>query len=168
MQAFLARIPLFAALTTDDLPDVLRTLRPLPMVEREVVFRQGSVGDACYVVQSGAIEVRVGDLAVATMGPGEVFGELALIDGAPRSASAVCTGAGTLYRLDKAEFDHLRRELRPAAFKILRVMAVTVSGRLRETNDHIALALAAEVGSTETGKGRARVLLDMFGFWSKS
>ncbi len=173
LQAFLAQIPLFAGLTSEDLPDVLRALRPRSMREGETIFRQGDAGEAAFVVESGAVEIRIGDLTVARMGAGEVFGELALIDGAARSASAVCVETGTLHRLDKAEFDFLRRNLRPAAYKILRVLAVTVSERLRETNDHIARALApdapeaapAPAAGESTG---VRGFLSRLAFWSKS
>jgi len=172
LQAFLSRIPLFAALAPEDLPDVLRALRPRSMRQGEVLFRQGDAGEAAYVVESGAVEIRVGELVVARMGPGEVFGELALIDGAPRSAQAVCVEAGALHALDKAELDFLRRNLRPAAYKILRVLAGTVSERLRETNEQIARALAPSAPRGEAlpaqESGGLRGFLARISFWSKS
>jgi CRP-like cAMP-binding protein len=173
LQAFLARIPLFGALTSEDLPDILRALRPRSMREGEAIFRQDDAGEAAYVVETGAVEIRVGPLTVARMGPGEVFGELALIDGAPRSATAVCVESGTLHRLDKAEFDFLRRNLRPAAYKVLRVLAVTVSERVRETNDHIARALVPDAPTAKTPapdaeSGGVRGFLSRLAFWSKS
>lgn len=145
------------------------------MREGETIFRQDDAGEACFVVESGAVEIRLGVLTVARMAAGEVFGELALIDGAPRSATAVCVEAGTLHRLDKVEFDFLRRNLRPAAYKILRVLALTVSERLRETNDHIARALAPDtpepagaIAGQSTPSGGVRGFLARLSFWSKS
>jgi CRP-like cAMP-binding protein len=177
LQTFLSRIPLFATLTSEDLPDILRALRPRNMRAGETIFRQDDAGEAAYVVETGTVEIRLGgtgELVVARMGPGEVFGELALIDGAPRSAAAVCLEPGTLYRLDKTEFDFLRRNLRPAAYKVLRVLAVTVSERVRETNDHIARALvpdAPAAGAPAAAPGDAggvRGFFTRFAFWSKS
>lgn len=173
LQAFLAKIPLFSGLEAEDLPDILRALRPRTMREGETIFRQDDAGDACFVVESGEVEIRLGGLTVARMGPGEVFGELALIDGAPRSATAICTTAGTLHRLDRVEFDFLRRNLRPAAYKVLRVLAVTVSERLRETNDHIARALAPDAPEPAAGgaaepAGGMRGFLSRLAFWGKS
>ena len=171
LQAFLARIPLFAGLAAEDLPDVLRALRPRSMRTPEVLFRKGDAGEAAFVVESGAVEIRLGELTVARMGPGEVFGELALIDGAPRSADAVCVETGTLHRLDKSEFDFLRRNLRPAAYKILRVLAGTVSERLRETNDQIARALTPDAPPNTLqaqDTGGVRGFLARLNFWSKS
>lgn len=182
LQAFLARIPLFAQLGPEDLTDVLRALRPHTMRAGEVLFRQDDVGDAAYAIETGAVEIRIGDFVVTRFGPGQVFGELALIDGAARSADAICVEAGTLHRIDRAEFDFLRRNLRPAAFKILRVLAATVSERLRETNDHIARALApaaetsagaghaggADASADATEPGGLRGFLAKLAFWSKS
>ncbi|MCK6573799.1 cyclic nucleotide-binding domain-containing protein [Myxococcota bacterium] len=179
LQAFLSRIPLFATLTSEDLPDILRALRPRSMREGETIFRQDDAGEAAYVVETGAVEIRLGEtgeLVVARMGPGEVFGELALIDGASRSATAVCVESGTLHRLDKTEFDFLRRNLRPAAYKVLRVLAVTVSERVRETNDHIARALAPDApvagapaaAAAPGDAGGVRGFFTRLAFWSKS
>ena len=172
LQAFLSRIPLFAGLTPEDLPDVLRALRPRSMRAGDVLFRQGDPGDSAFVIEAGAVEIRIGELTVVRLGEGEVFGELALIDGAERSADAICVDTGTLHRLDRAEFDFLRRNLRPAAFKILRVLASTVSERLRDTNDHIARALAPEAPAAAAPSaaeaGGVRGLLSRLAFWSKS
>ncbi|MEZ4468837.1 MAG: cyclic nucleotide-binding domain-containing protein [bacterium] len=76
------------------------------------------------------------------LGPGEVIGELALIDGASRSATCRTLEDCTLLRLDKGEFDYLRRN-RPAAYSIIpRVIAATIAGRIRATNEQMAELLA--------------------------
>jgi len=181
LQVFLSRIPLFAALTSEDLPDILRALRPHGMRAGETIFRQGDVGEAAYIVESGAVEIRLGSAAnefvVARMGAGEVFGELALIDGAPRSATVVCVESGTLHRLDKTEFDFLRRNLRPVAYRVLRVLAMTVSERVRDTNDHIARTLVPDApvatadtptAAAATDGGGFRGFFTRLSFWSKS
>ena len=73
----------------------------------EVVFGQGDEGDRLYIVKSGALEVLAtpSDVAdpipVAYLGPGEVLGELALLTGSPRSASARVPERAELFRVDK-------------------------------------------------------------------
>ncbi len=146
LQAFFGRIRLFSTLTADELNDVLRAVRPLQLPAGQRLFRQGQAGDAAFVVESGAVEIYTegpgGEVVVATLGPGEVIGELSLLDGSPRSASARAQGDTSLFRLDKQEFDFLRQNLRPAAYKLMRSMAMTLCDRLRETNDHIGDLLA--------------------------
>jgi len=55
----------------------------------EIIFAQGQPGDVMYVVKEGEVEIRLGKKVVDTIGPEGFFGEMALIDDAPRSASAV-------------------------------------------------------------------------------
>lgn len=148
LQAFFARIKLFSTLTADELNDVLRAVQPASLAAGARLFRQGEAGDAAFVIESGAIEIYTegpgGEVSVATLGPGQVLGELSLLDGSPRSASARAKEATTLFRLDKQEFDFLRQNLRPAAYKLIRSMSVTLCDRLRETNDQIGDLLAAD------------------------
>jgi len=177
LAAHFAALGVFRGLDEDDLLDVLRTLQPMPMQPGQRIFDLGERGEALFVVERGAISISVGALALARLGPGEVFGELALIDSAPRSATAVCVEAGTLYRLDKVSFDALRAQLRPAAFKILRNLAVTVAERLRDTNEQIAHALSpVEPSPEDEGPTSApataehepqRVLLSRLAFWRR-
>jgi CRP/FNR family transcriptional regulator, cyclic AMP receptor protein len=169
LQAFFSQIPLFSGLAPDELNDLLRAVRPMNLAAGERLFSQGDAGDAAYVVQTGAVQVftqRKGEeVLVATLGAGQVLGELSLLDGSPRSASVRAAEDAALFRLDKAEFDFLRRNLRPAAFKLMRSIAVTLCDRLRETNDHIGRLIAppveapeAAAAPTRTGSFFARLL----------
>jgi CRP/FNR family transcriptional regulator, cyclic AMP receptor protein len=91
--AALARVPLFRALPEADLLAIARSARIRRFRRGEVIFHQGDPGDAVFVVASGRVKISLpsdaGDEAIlATLRPGDFFGELALLDGAPRSASA--------------------------------------------------------------------------------
>jgi CRP-like cAMP-binding protein len=83
----------------------------------EVVFRQGDEGDRLYIVKSGALEVLASPtdaaepIPVAYLGPGEVLGELALLTGSPRSASARVPERAELFTVDKAVFLDLMKTL---------------------------------------------------------
>jgi CRP-like cAMP-binding protein len=92
-----------------------------------------------YVIESGRAQVllqRFGakPVSVATIGDGEIFGELALIDGKPRAADVVAVTEVNGYRIDRKEFAEMCARLSPAAYKVLRHMTVSLCGRLRNVN----------------------------------
>ena len=138
---FLNQIELFQGLSPEQFNDLIRTLRPQRYQIGELIFRQGDEGLAAYVIQSGSVEVFLSEGTHSTtlrrFQAGEVFGELALIDGAPRSAAARALTPCELLCLDKREFDQLRTALRPAAFHVLRQLSNTLCARIRETNEQI-------------------------------
>lgn len=91
--AALARVPLFHALPEPDLLVLARSTRIRKFRRGEVIFHQGDPGDALFIVAQGRVKISLpsdaGDEAIlATLRAGDFFGELALLDGAPRSASA--------------------------------------------------------------------------------
>ncbi|MDJ0924593.1 MAG: cyclic nucleotide-binding domain-containing protein [Acidimicrobiia bacterium] len=74
---------------------------------RETIVRQGEPGDALCIVTKGTVEVLRDDRIVARLGAGDYFGEISLIDGEPRSATAVAVDAVTILKLRSADFDSL-------------------------------------------------------------
>jgi CRP-like cAMP-binding protein len=93
------------------------------------VFLKDDPGNVADLVKAGRIEVREGGRALETVGPGEIFGELALVDDQPRTASAVAVGPTELIVIDRASFERLVREQPDFATDVMRVMA----RRLRRT-----------------------------------
>ena len=88
----LARIPFFAGLDQAALERVAAGTRTRRFRRGEIIFHAGDPGNALYIIVSGDVKISLpseeGDEAIlATIGPGDVFGELALLDGAPRSAT---------------------------------------------------------------------------------
>jgi HEAT repeat protein len=100
----------------------------------EVVFEQGDEGDAFYVVVQGAIRISRGQTELATLGPREGFGEMAILDRETRSASATATESSTLLRLDRDSFDRVVEQNPVVARGIYRVL----TERLRNTLAQIA------------------------------
>lgn len=88
-----------------------------------VVFRAGDPGTHMFGVISGEVELRDGDRVVATVEPGGVFGELALIDEAPRSLDAVAAAESTLALIDRRVFLFLIHETPNFALDVMRSMA---------------------------------------------
>ncbi|CAN5747200.1 Crp/Fnr family transcriptional regulator [soil metagenome] len=89
----LGRCPLFAHATPDVLHSVAGGLRRRRFRRNEVIFHQGDTGDSLHIVAEGAVKIILpsteGEEAIiATLWPGDFFGELSLLDGAPRSATA--------------------------------------------------------------------------------
>jgi len=95
----------------------------------QVVFRQGDEGDRLYIVKSGALEVLASPadsadpIPVAYLGPGEVLGELALLTGSPRSASARVPESAELFTVDKPVFLDLMKTLPAFARNLCLVLA---------------------------------------------
>ncbi|MEE2787448.1 MAG: cyclic nucleotide-binding domain-containing protein [Myxococcota bacterium] len=146
LQAFFGRIPLFSTLTPDELNEFLRAIEPTQLPKGQLLFKENQVGDGAYVVESGEIDVYLdrpeGRISLARFGPGEILGEIALVDGEKRTAHAEAASEVSLFKINKDEFDFLRRNRRPAAYKIVRRIAVSVCERLRDTNTLIQEALA--------------------------
>lgn len=141
LTAFFRRVELFRSLDDGEIGELLRAITPLEVAAGHTLFREGDASDAAYAIEQGHVEIvaasDAGEVFVAELGPGDVLGELALLDGAPRSATARAKTRVTLFRIDQREFDFLRRNLRPAAYKIIRTISLTLCERLRETNTRL-------------------------------
>ena len=98
----------------------------------EVLFEKGESGDTMVLVLEGRIEIRVGDKAVDTVGLYAILGEMALIDAAPRSATAVAITAGEVAVIDRQTFLDLVRENPSFSLYVMRRMAA----RIRRMNDN--------------------------------
>lgn len=89
----------------------------------DYVFREGEPGEALFAVVEGEVEIRLKDRVLETVGPGSVFGEMALIDRSPRSADAVATTDCTLAAVTQRRFTFLVQETPFFAVDIMRVLA---------------------------------------------
>jgi CRP/FNR family transcriptional regulator len=135
----LSRVPVFAPLAADDLTYVAEVSQPRRFGAGEIVFREGDESNTCYVVRSGhARAVREhGDgrqIALATFGPGDIFGELAMFDDERRSATIEATDA--LQTLAILGPDMRRLMLQRPALAV--ALAGSLARRLRTTNERLA------------------------------
>lgn len=147
---FFQRVPLFAGLGRADLEEILKIVTRVQLKPRQRLFAEGEEGADAYLVETGAISVSTWAdgraVPIARVGPGEVLGEVALVDARVRSASAEAVVGTLLFRIDGAKFAKLRAALRPAAAKITRQIARTLCGRLRDTNEQVGKLLATYAG----------------------
>jgi hypothetical protein len=100
----------------------------------EVIFEQGDEGDAFYVVVHGSVIISRGATKLATLGPREAFGEMAILDKELRSASATAAEDTTLLSLDRDSFDRVIEQNPVAARGVYRVL----TERLRNTLAQLA------------------------------
>jgi CRP-like cAMP-binding protein len=123
----LARVPLFADVECFYRELLAGLVQEVVLAPERTLFHEGDEGDALYVVTEGTLSVRVGAADVAVLGPGECVGDLALLDGRPRSATLVAREPCRLYRMDAGRFRELLGTLPPMARALLRVL----DGRIR-------------------------------------
>ena len=100
--ALVDSVPMFAPLSIAAKEHLAARLVEVPVAPGEVVIRTGDVGDRFYVVAEGRLEVTNG--AEATAGPGDFFGEIALIRDVPRTATVRATAPSRLYALEREDF----------------------------------------------------------------
>jgi len=142
----LGSIPLFEGLETDDLRELAAGVRTRPYHAGQMIFNQGDPGTEMYIVASGQVNIHLpGDasrrVSLKDIARGEYFGELALFDDKPRSASALATTDAVLLELSRETLSgYLERRPR-AAMAILRTMAE----RLRQTNAMLSERAAKNV-----------------------
>lgn len=105
----------------------------------QVIFREGENGSAMYVVSEGEIELSIHDQIVETVGPGGIFGEMALIDHRPRSATATARTPARIQVIDEKRFQFLVQQTPFFALQVMRIMAE----RLRRMDSRLAPAPSA-------------------------
>lgn len=113
--------------------------RETALTTNEVLFVAGDPGDSMYAILEGSLKVAVisaegSEQLLAILGPGHVVGEMALLDGQPRSATVQAIKKTRVARIDKADFDRFA-DANPAVY---RHMLSLVSHRLRQANDVLA------------------------------
>jgi len=109
---FLGRNLLFSQLAPEVLRSVAGTMRYVVVEPGTTILRERDPGDAMFLVETGRVEVSKEDetgnpLVVATLGPGDVFGEIALLDQVPRTSTVRSREATSLFVLSKTDFERL-------------------------------------------------------------
>ena len=139
MVELLRRVPLFSELSGAELERVAQVGIPRSFPRETRIFHEGDPGDACYIVREGSCRVTREHpdgraITLATMGPGAIFGELAMLDGERRSASVEATENTELVALPASDMRNLIRGHPEMAEKLV----VALTRRLREANERIS------------------------------
>jgi CRP-like cAMP-binding protein len=126
----LAKVPLFKALSKKELQTIARASDDVDVPKGKVLVEEGKPGHEFFLIIGGNASVKRGKKEIAKLGPGQYFGELALLDRGPRSASVIAKDDMELLVLGQREFAGVIDEVPTLAHKLLTTMAQ----RLREAD----------------------------------
>ncbi|MFB3117450.1 MAG: cyclic nucleotide-binding domain-containing protein, partial [Myxococcota bacterium] len=130
----LKSLPLFERLTTRQLMDLANEIREEQHDAERVIFREGDPGDCLYLIVEGQVRVTRGETLLREQGPRSFFGEIAVLEGANRTATITTTTPVRFLRLDRDNLLRLMEELPAIAIEICQTLSRRVSeltGRVR-------------------------------------
>jgi CRP-like cAMP-binding protein len=144
----LARIHMFQGLTRRSLERIAAIAAEESHPLGTILFRAGDPGDKLYLILEGKVRISrdvpgLGEEALAVIGEGDYFGEMALVDDAPRSADARVHERCKVLVIDKDEMQHLLFLHKEIAYEILWNVVRTLAARLRETNEKMTFLAAS-------------------------
>ncbi len=153
----LGQIPMFEHLGPEDLEHLSGLLQQRRYAKGEVIFHQGDVGTALLIVRRGEVAIRLSsaegkEVILSLLGRGDAFGELALLDGEPRSTDAVAREESSLLCLHQEDFRRFLSERPQVAMDLLAVLSRMVRRVTQIVHDSAFLDARARL---------ARVLLDL-------
>jgi CRP-like cAMP-binding protein len=175
-RAVLRRIPLFREFSDHDCDAVMSVLRLRQFQAGDVVLRQGSPGDHMVIVLDGRLRVEAEDLhgnktELGAIQAGEIVGEMAAIDPAPRHATVVAASDAVVYELGRAGLSQLRVQAPGACVAIVSAVIGDVTRRLREMDKRIDRELhpvATKAGRVQSPSQDVQVPVSMFSrIWSR-
>jgi HEAT repeat protein len=143
---FLRNVPLFKGLSPEDLMKLAEIAEPVQYVSGQLIFSKGDPGDVMCVVARGRVEIRSQGVLIATQGPNDFFGELAIFDQEARSADAFCAEDTELLEIGGADLEALMERRPEIAREVIRVLA----RRLRKTTQEM-------IGRTQSDPGNVPI-----------
>jgi CRP/FNR family transcriptional regulator len=136
----MSRIDVLADLAADEIDRFVAGCRRVSVQGGERVFSEGDEGDEVFIVRTGRVRIAKAisldaSRTLAVVGPGGIFGELAMVDAGPRSATAEAVEASEVLAIGRDSFQKLVAERSALGAKMLGRFAATLAERLRFTND---------------------------------
>ena len=153
----LSQVPLFSSLGSGDLERLSTSLRPRRYARGEIIFHRSDVGTDLFIIRKGEVTIRLSspdgrELSLALLRRGDAFGELALLDEAPRSTDAVAREETVLLSLSRKDFQKFLEERPQVVPTLLAELSRLVRRVTRTVHDANFLDARARL---------ARVLLDL-------
>jgi CRP-like cAMP-binding protein len=132
-------LPIFDGLGDGELRKIARLFVQRLFRPGERIFSKGDSGKEAYVVMRGAVDILLADgtKPIATIGNGQIFGELAFLDGAARVAMAVASQPSILLIIQRTAFNDLAQREPHLGMVVMRNIATELSNRLRRTNQQV-------------------------------
>ncbi len=147
MITFLLTTPMFEDLEPSDIGDIIHIVETLHFDSEDIIFREGEPGDAWYALYKGEVEVMKqsdsGDKSIKALGPHSCFGEIAVLDGLPRSATIRASKESIALRIPLDKFRELTDKNHLVAYKLIRQMALMLASRQRASTEALSKLLRA-------------------------
>ncbi len=150
----LQRIPFFSSLSTDALSAIAARLKKHHFLHGQVIFVENSLGDTMYLIESGQVQVSVQpgegqpQKIINYLGPGNFFGEMALLLNQRRSATVTVTLDAELWALSKADLDELLVDHPEIAIQITRELSRRLSDVVTDVKKRVGYSLVAVLGDS--------------------
>lgn len=147
---FIKPLPIFAEIQDSSLQLLANDIMLRHFAQGETIFREGDPGRVLYIVKSGQVRIFVSgagqETSIILCGrPGDIFGELAIVDGLPRSATAAAVEETTVYMLDRDLFrDHMRRDPQ-LALNFMKLLTVRVRYNTKQVNSLASLSVSSRL-----------------------
>ncbi len=132
-EEFLARVPLFTQCTSSEIEAISAVAQTNAFRQGQIIVTQGTPGTAFYLILTGRVEIVRDGTSLGALGKGDFFGEMSLLDSAPRSATIRALEATSCLMLSSWDFKALLERHPSIAIKLLEVL----SRRLRVTDERI-------------------------------
>jgi CRP-like cAMP-binding protein len=146
IEGILLKVPIFEGLSRREIASVLRILHKRLYQPDEVIFRQDEPGMGMYIIEAGKVAIvsEPSNLVLSELADGDFFGEVALLDESPRSASAIAKAPCSVFGFFQPDlFGLLERDPRLGVRIVLR-LARMIGARLRKANEQV-LACSQEI-----------------------
>jgi len=140
--AFLLEYPIYREFMPEDIEVLSSICEELKYKDNEKIFSEGDSGDSMFIIKKGTVKIYKESLKrkkqIALLSDGEFFGEMALIENAPRSATAIAGGETILIKLSIDSFKLLKLNHPATGFKVIDVLLKFMSQRIRRTTKKAA------------------------------
>jgi CRP-like cAMP-binding protein len=130
---FLGRVPIFSNCTADEISAIAGVAQESFFQPGQIIVTQGTPGQAFYMITSGRVEILRDGVSLGAFGPGDFFGEMSLLDSAPRSATIRAIDQVSCLMLSSWDFKALLERHPSISIKLLEVL----SRRLRVADERI-------------------------------
>jgi CRP/FNR family transcriptional regulator, cyclic AMP receptor protein len=151
---FLQRVSLFQGISRREFGQLFRALMARNYDPGEILFREGEIGRALFILERGMVEISRKDETgeskkIAVLHPGDYFGEMSILDERPRTATAAAMEPVRAFLLYKTELEKLVRDAPRVAAAITLHLAMMLTARLRATTEATPYSIAAAVNLKE-------------------
>jgi CRP-like cAMP-binding protein len=130
----LKSVGLLEDISAEDLSYFAGIAEEIEVAAGSLIFQEGDYGDCLYIILGGSVRIHRGARELAILGRLESFGEMAVLDGSPRSASATAVEDSTMIKIDRDQFLDLLRSSPEILQRIVRLLLA----RIRKTNDKLS------------------------------